>query len=167
MTCRVQGFESRTNLNFFKLSFRNRKICVYSVTVTIFFYIYSSPRSSNIWFSYIHNFKTKLWCSWKTKQYECSTLLYSLLLLALLFRKIMDGYDAHISQWKLIKSLCLILREFCFFKSETTERKLKFSIYEPEGDLDYVVNSLQRGWKISALSINQNYGWVCSLFCNS
>ena len=28
--CRGQGFESRTNLNFFKLSFRNCKSCVYN-----------------------------------------------------------------------------------------------------------------------------------------
>ena len=137
---------------FFKLSFRNRKICVYSVTVMTFFYINSSPRSSNIWFSYIHNFNAKIWCRWKTKQYEYSTLLFTPF--SYLFRKIMHGYDAHISQWTLIKSLCFILREFCFFKSETTEQKLKFSIYEPERDLDYICR------KFTAARLN---GWVSSL----
>ena len=51
---RGQGFESRTSLNFFRLSFPNYKSCVYNRDDLLSYN--SSPRSSHIWFSYIHNF---------------------------------------------------------------------------------------------------------------
>ena len=56
---RGQGFESRTSLIFFfRLSFRNCKSCVFNCD-DLFSYN-SSLRSSQIWFSYIHNFRIKL-----------------------------------------------------------------------------------------------------------
>ena len=51
---RGQGFESRTSLNFFRLSFPNYKSCVYNRDDLLSYN--SSLRSSHIWFSYIHNF---------------------------------------------------------------------------------------------------------------
>ena len=54
---RGQGFESRTSLNFFRLSFRNCISCVYNCDDLPS--NNSSLRSSHIWFSYIHNFKSE------------------------------------------------------------------------------------------------------------
>ena len=54
---RGQGFESCTSLNFFRLSFRNCKRCVYNCDDILSYH--SSLHSSHIWFSYIHNFNIK------------------------------------------------------------------------------------------------------------
>ena len=54
---RGQGFESRTSLNFFRLSFRNCISCVYNCDDLPS--NNSSLRSSHIWYSYIHNFKSE------------------------------------------------------------------------------------------------------------
>ena len=51
--CRGQGFESRTSLNFFSLSFRNCKSCISNCNDLLLYN--SSPQSSRIRFSYIHN----------------------------------------------------------------------------------------------------------------
>ena len=51
---RGQGFESRTSLNLYRLSFRNCKRCVYNCDDILSYN--SSLHSSHIWFSYIHNF---------------------------------------------------------------------------------------------------------------
>ena len=50
----VQGSNPvQLTLNFFRLSFRNCKSCVYNCDDPLSFN--SSPHSSHIWFSYIHN----------------------------------------------------------------------------------------------------------------
>ena len=66
-TAEVKGSTPVQAWNFFRLSFYSCKSCVYNCDDLLSYN--SSPRSSHIWFSYIHNFRF-IFVKWKKKGFH-------------------------------------------------------------------------------------------------
>ena len=80
-TAKVKGSTPVLAWNFFRLSFYSCKSCVYNCDDLLSYY--SSPRSSHIWFSYIHNFRF-IFVKWKKKGYHLPHNLNGLISIYLL-----------------------------------------------------------------------------------
>ena len=71
-TAEVKGSTPVQAWNFFRLSFYSCKSCVYNCDDLLSYN--SSPRSSHVWFSHIHNFRF-IFVKWKKKGFHLSVVI--------------------------------------------------------------------------------------------